>query len=55
MDIMVPSLRAVLHLSHLVGLASPQMSNLSVRGGHVVGVLGRACACVYIHGCGCVL
>ena len=30
MDIrMVPSLRAVPHLSHLVGCASPQMSNLS--------------------------
>ena len=42
MDIMVPSLiRAVPHLSHLVGLASPQMSNLSVQGGHVVGVLGQ--------------
>ena len=41
MDIMVPSLRAVPHLSHLVGLASPQMSNLSARWGHVVGVLGQ--------------
>ena len=41
MDIMVPSLRAVPHLSHLVGLASPQMSNLSARGGHAVGVLGH--------------
>ena len=40
MDVMVPSLRAVPHLSHLVGLASPQMSNLSAGGGHVVGVLG---------------
>ena len=42
MDIrMVPSLRAVPHLSHLVGCASPQMSNPSARGGHVVGVLGQ--------------
>ena len=35
------SLRAVPLLSHLVGLASPQMSNLSARGGHVVRVLGQ--------------
>ena len=41
MDIMVPSLRAVPHLSHLVGLASPQMSNPSARGGHAVGVSGH--------------
>ena len=39
MDIMVPSLRAVPHLSHLMGLTSPEMSNLSARGGHGVGVV----------------
>ena len=38
---MVPSLRAVPHLSRLVGLASPQMSNLLAQVDHVVGVLGR--------------
>ena len=41
MDIMVPSLRAVPHLSHLVGLASPHMSNLSAREGHLLGVSGQ--------------
>ena len=64
---MVPSLRAVPHLSHLVGLASPQMSNLSARGGHVVGVLGQVspiptvgsgkykykCVCVCVCVCPC--
>ena len=41
---MVPSLRAVPHLSHLMGLASPKMSNFSARGGHVVGALGQVSA-----------
>ena len=41
MDIWCHHSGHVPHLSHLVGLASPQMSNLSARGGHVVGVLGQ--------------
>ena len=32
MDILVPSLRAVPHLTQLVGLASPKMSNLLHEG-----------------------
>ena len=41
MDIMVPSLRAVPHLSRLVGFVCPQIRNLSARGGQVIGVLGQ--------------
>ena len=35
------ALRAVRHLPHLMGIAILQMSNLSARGGHVVGMLGQ--------------
>ena len=39
MDILMPSLKTILHLFHLMGLASPQMST-PTTGDHATGKMG---------------
>ena len=54
-EFLMLSLKVIVHLSHLVGLASPQMSTSTALRGHAAGRRGWCTCCQRVHQSCCLL